>query len=119
MKQTKEEMVQAIAEMIRRSEKAQQKFTLGTSQHTLLKNRMNALKIAMTLLASDNLKAEDYSKENLERAEAPLASLISKNEKTQQKLKHGTWQYTMIEKNLQALYNVFSLLQQRLEALTE
>lgn len=40
----------------------------------------------------------------------PIASLISKSEKAQQKLAPGTWQYTMLRDNLNALHMASALL---------
>lgn len=113
---TKSDMEQApavIASMINRAEKAQSKFAEGSSQHTLQKNRIAALRIARALIEQE-LAGPDaatmYAKEDLENAVAPLSSLISKSEKAQQKLKEGTWQHKMLESNLKALHIVAPLL---------
>lgn len=45
------EAIQAIRSMIGRAEKAQAKFSPGTSQHTLQRNRLRALHIAEELVA--------------------------------------------------------------------
>jgi hypothetical protein len=42
----------AINSLLSKCEKAQDKFSPGTSQHTLLKNRINALRIATALIAT-------------------------------------------------------------------
>lgn len=44
------EMLRALSSMIGKTEKAQAGFSAGTSQHTLLQNRLKALCIAETLL---------------------------------------------------------------------
>ena len=44
-----QEALRAFASMITKSEKAQAKFAPGTSQHTLQRNRLTALRIAETL----------------------------------------------------------------------
>ncbi len=44
------EALEAITSMINKTEKAQTKFTPGTSQHTLLQNRLKALRIAVSLI---------------------------------------------------------------------
>ena len=44
------EALHAIASMIYKCEKVQEKPTLGASQQTLLKNRIKALKIASSLI---------------------------------------------------------------------
>lgn len=46
---------------------------------------------------------EDFSADDLEAARPPIASLLSKSEKAQQKLKPGTWQHTMLDDNIRAL----------------
>ena len=109
--------VQVLASMIVRSEKAQSRFAQGTSQHTLQRNRIDSLHIAM-LLVSDEMtggdQAKDLTKEELERAVAPITSLISKSEKAQKKLANGTWQHSMLEENLEALSIALPLLEKRL-----
>ena len=42
--------LQALASMIGRSEKAQAKFSPGTSQHTLQRNRLHALRLATVFI---------------------------------------------------------------------
>lgn len=108
--------LKAIVSMIQRSEKAQQKFAPGTSQHTLQKNRIHALTVAKALIEQElsGSRVADFSKADLEQAVAPLASLISKTEKAWKKLKEGSWQHAMLEKNLQALYIASPLLSKML-----
>lgn len=110
-----EEALRAIASMIARSEKAQEKFVQGTPQHTLQKNRIKALYIALSLIKKEDI-TDKYTKEDLEKALAPIASLISKSEKAQQKLVQGTWQYTMLKDNLKALYIASPLLTKALSS---
>ena len=118
-KKDMEEALRAIASMIDRSEKAQKKFTQGISQHTLQKNRIKALYIASSLIKKE-LAEQDisdiYTKEDLEKALAPIASLISKSEKARQKLAQGTWQYAMLKDNLKALYIASPLLTKALSS---
>lgn len=48
--------LKALASMIRKTRQAQVRFSPGTSQHTLLRNRLKALRVARTLvLRSRNL----------------------------------------------------------------
>jgi hypothetical protein len=49
------------------------------------------------------IHAFNYTTDELQEALRPLASLISKSEKAQQKLAPGTWQHTMLQGNLKAL----------------
>src|SRR4051812_14221486 len=51
----------------------------------------------------------NYTTDELQEALRPIASLISKSEKAQQKLASGTWQHTMLRDNLKALHIAFAL----------
>jgi hypothetical protein len=53
---------------------------------------------------------DDYTRDDLQEAFRPIASLISKSEKAQQKLALGTWQHTMLRDNLGALHLAFVLM---------
>lgn len=109
----RERALQSIASMIDRSEKAQSKFAPSTSQHTLQKNRIHALYVALTLVKQESVRSNDireYTKEDFEKARAPIASLINKSEKVRQKLAQGTWQHTMLDNNLKALHMASQLL---------
>lgn len=112
-KQEADNALNAITTMISRSEKAQEKFTQGTSQHTLQKNRIKALYIALFLIKKELAESDEsvnFTKEDFEKALAPINSLISKSEKVQMKLTQGSWQHTMLKDNINALYRALSLL---------
>ncbi len=112
-KEDMEEACTAISSMIDRSEKAQKKFSHGTSQYTLQKNRINALKIALSLITAEitNKKTiNEFEQDDLDKAVAPITSLISKSEKAIGKLSQETWQYRMLKNNLKALYIALPLL---------
>ncbi len=105
-KTDREEALRAIASMMGRCEKAQEKFAQGTSQHTLQKNRRKALFVASSLIAAElsgGGATDAFTKEELTKALAPIASLIRKSEKAREKLAQGTWQHTMLGDNLKAL----------------
>ena len=53
---------------------------------------------------------DSYTPDELQQALRPLASLISKSEKAQQKLALGTWQHTMLQDNLKALHIASALM---------
>lgn len=108
-----EEALRALASMISRTEKSEEKFAQGTSQHTLQKNRLKALQIASALISKGQAEsdgADCYTEEDLKNALAPITSLISKSEKARGKLAQGTWQHTMLSENLKALYIALPLL---------
>lgn len=106
----------AIASMIDRSKKAQQNCSPGTAQHTLQKNRIHALMVASSLIERELTGRAEvaFGKDDLERAVAPLASLMSKSEKARQKLAPDTWQHAMLSDNLKALSNAAPLLEKAL-----
>lgn len=112
-KKDMEEALRAIASMINRTEKSQEKFAQGTSHHTLQKNRLKALHIASSLISKGLAESDDvdcYTEEDLKNALAPITSLISKSEKSRAKLAQGTWQHTMLSNNLKALHIALPLL---------
>lgn len=51
-----------------------------------------------------------FAPDELQDALQPIASLISKSEKAQQKLAPGTWQHVMLRDNLRALYIAHDLM---------
>jgi glutamate mutase epsilon subunit len=112
-RQEMKEAIGAIAVMIERTEKAKEKFSQGTSQYTLLDNRLKALNIASFLISkelAENNVIDSYTRGDYINAVAPIASLISKSEKAQKKLTQGSWQHTMLGNNLKALYIASPLL---------
>jgi hypothetical protein len=108
-----EESLSIIASMISKTGSAKEKFTEGSSQYTLLANRLNALNIAYSLISIElekNYIVSDYTKEDYEKSIAPITSLISKSLKAQNKLVRGTWQHTMLNNNIKALNIALPLL---------
>ncbi len=53
---------------------------------------------------------DDYTRDDVQEALRPIASLISKSEKAQQKLAPGSWQYAMLRDNLKALHIASALM---------
>ncbi|GFP75452.1 hypothetical protein [Clostridium fungisolvens] len=98
-----EEALKVIVSTISNCEKMQPKFAEGTSQHTLLKNRIKALYISKTLITAEDI-TDKYTKEELIKAQPPVASIISKCEKAQLKLSEGTAQHTRLKKIIKAMY---------------
>ncbi len=104
-----EEAVQIVSSTIGRCEKAQPKFVEGTSQNTLLKNRIKALYISKLLITHENVE-DKYTKEELVEALRPVASIISKCEKAQLKFTEGTSHHTRFRKMIKAMYISKSLI---------
>jgi len=93
-----------VSSVIKRCEKAQLKFTEGTSQHTLLKNRLKAMYISKSLLTDEiDSTSQTYTKEELTEAIKPVSSVISKCEKAQIKFTEGTAHHTRFQNIINAM----------------
>ena len=117
-RQTLEEAVETIRSLIRKVETTKDKFAEGTSHRTLQQNRLRALEVAVALLEMELTSGGPHaaaSPDNLRKAKAPLASLISKSEKASEKVGEGTWQRGMLDRSLKALAIADALLQDVLE----
>lgn len=104
-KYTKEELVEAlkvVSSTITNCEKMHPKFAEGTSQHTLLKNRIKALYISKALIKGENI-TEKYTKEELVESLPPVSSIISKSEKAQLKSVEGTSTHTRLKKIIKSM----------------
>jgi hypothetical protein len=111
-KYTREELIEAlqvVSSSISKCEEIQPKFAEGTSQHTLLKNRIKALYISKSLITNEN-DMNKYTKEELIEALRPVSSIISKCEKAQQKFVEGTSHYTRFKYMIEAMYISKSLI---------
>jgi hypothetical protein len=104
-----EEALQIVSSTINRCEKTQPKFVEGTSQHTLLKNRIKAMYISKSLITDENVM-DKYTKEELIEALRPVSSIISKCEKAQLKFAEGTSYHTRFKEIIKAMYISKSLI---------
>lgn len=104
-----EEALQIVASTIVRCEKAQPKFEKGTSQHTLLRNRIKALNISKSLILDEHVEAK-YAKEELADALKPVSSIISKCEKAQLKFMEGSSHHNRFKNMIKAMYISKSLI---------
>lgn len=104
MEFNKEEMEKAIfllSSTINKCEKMQLKFSEGTSQYSLLKNRIKALSISKVLLTGD--KTRNYTSAELREALPPVVSIINKTTKAQSKYEKGSSQFNRFEPIIQAM----------------
>ena len=101
--------LQVVSSTISNCEKMQLKFAEGTSQHTLLKNRIKALYIAKLLITEQNVTGK-YTKQDLINALPPVTSIISKCEKAQLKSSEGTANFTRLEEIIKTMYIAESLI---------
>lgn len=96
-----EAALETVASTIRGCERAQVKFQPGTSQYSLLKNRLDALHIAQAALSGGSLA--DFPTEAVRAALTPIGSIISKCRKARSRTAAGTAQHTRLTKLLQAM----------------
>lgn len=84
----------------------------GTSQHTLLINRIQALTIAKTLMEEASTK---YTAEELIQALAPICSILHKCEKALSHVLEGSTAYHRLRRLYQAMEIAKVLLDQNLQ----
>lgn len=106
----REDAVRFISSTISKCEKMQLKFAEGTSQYSLLKNRIKALYISKDLIER-NSDIGVYTLTDLEKALPPVLSIISKTMKAQSKYEEGTTQY----KRLAPIINAMNISQDFIE----
>lgn len=105
--------IKTISAAITNCEKMQPKFAEGTSQHSLLRNRIKALKISKCLLER-NIEIEIYSKSDLEKAMPPVISIINKTEKARGKYEEGSTQFKRLTPMIDAMYISKSLIEKEI-----
>jgi molybdopterin-binding protein len=111
-KYTEEELIEAlrvVSSIISKCEKAQLKFAEGTSQYTLLKNRIKAMYISKSLITDENVMNK-YTEEELIEALRPVSSIISKCEKAQLKFAEGASHHTRFKNIIKSMYISKSLI---------
>ncbi|WP_255621603.1 hypothetical protein [Clostridioides sp. ES-S-0006-03] len=101
--------LRVVSSVIVRCEKAQLKFMEGTSQYSLLKNRIKAMYISKSLITDENI-IDKYTKEELIEALRPVSSSIGKCEKAQSKFAEGTTNYKRFRNIIKAMYISKSLI---------
>ena len=92
-------------------EKFLPKFPEGTSQHSLLKNRIRALQTARELISGEGRP----SREELEFALPRIESMIQKMSKARDKYEPGSRNYKRFDPMVQAMKQVRTAIMQALE----
>ena len=92
-------------------EKFLPKFPEGTSQHSLLKNRIRALQTARELISGGGRP----SREELEFALPRIESMIHKMSKARDKYEPGSRNYKRFDPTVQAMKQVRTAIMQALE----
>lgn len=115
-----------VSSTIIKCERMQHKFAEGTSQHTLLKNRVKAMYISKRFLInrlseidmapgdqpadsvsntdSESMEPLHYTKEELTESLRPIISIIHKCEKAREKYQVGTSYYKRFNKIIKAMH---------------
>ena len=106
-------VLKVVTSIIVRCERMQPRFVPGTSQHTLLKNRIQAMKIAEALLTGRG--ADLYSTQELSAALEPLASIIRKCEKARSKYEPTSGQYRRFHSTIRAMELSKQLIENKLD----
>jgi RimJ/RimL family protein N-acetyltransferase len=97
------EALRPIDSLISKSDKAQQKVAPGTWQHTMLRDNVNALRIARSLMTEETDDDRDVTHEELREALRAFASMVERTEKSQAKFPAGTSQHSLQRNRLAAL----------------
>ena len=92
-------------------EKFLPKFPEGTSQHSLLKNRIRALQTARELISGEGRP----SREELEFALPRIESMIHKMSKARDKYEPGSRNYKRFDPMVQAMKQVRTVIMQEME----
>lgn len=108
------EVLKVVSSTIDNCEKMQPKFACGTSQYTLLKNRIKALYIAKLLLTTQNV-IDKYTKDDLINSLPPISSIISKCEKAQLKFAVGTPNNIRLQKIIKTMYIAKALISNEID----
>lgn len=93
------EALNTISATITNCEKMLGKFDENTSQHSLLINRIQALKTSKGVITS----TEYYDKTKLEEALPPIESIINKSSKAQIKHNKESPTYKRLQKHINAM----------------
>jgi hypothetical protein len=97
------EALRPIASLISKSEKAQQKLAPGTWQHSMLRDNLKALQIALALMSKETDNTNRFTRDDLQETLRAFTSMISKTDKAQAKFAPGTSQHTLQRNRLKAL----------------
>lgn len=114
MNQTNEIMqtVKTIEADMRNCEKMLPKFKEGTSQYSLLKNRLKALSISKALILDEE---QSYSMDDLQKALPPITSIIQKCKKGQEKHTVNTPTFRRLQSQINAMMIAKAYIEKEIE----
>ena len=99
-----QEVLRPLASLISKSEKALQKLTSGTWQHTMLQDNLRALHLASALINTETDTTDRVTQDDLHKTLRAFASMIHKTEKAQAQFSPGSAQHTLQRNRLKALH---------------
>lgn len=100
-----------ISSMLRNCENAQSKFVKGSSQHSLLVHRIEALHIAEALIKEEDVNAR-FTKEQQRNALPRLMSIYRKCEKAHAHQKESSQSAKRLQKQMDVMYMAISALKE-------
>lgn len=106
-----QEVLVPIKSLLSKSEKAREKLTPGTWQHTMLTKNINALQVASLLMIED----EDVSENDLRIALDALSDMASRSEKALSKFELGTSHHSFQRNRLNALHVAEAVVKRKVE----
>lgn len=92
-----------IASLISKSEKAQRKLAPGTWQHSMMRDNVKALRIALALMSHVGDGLPDPTSSELQGSLTVLGAMIERVENTKTKFEPGTSQHSLQRNRLNAL----------------
>lgn len=99
-------------------QKMEGKFKEGTSQYSLLRNRLAALKLSKVLIEAklnDCKVTDDFSQDDLMKAHFQIASIIRKTTVAQSKYEIGNSWYKRFEATIRPMKLILCLIEEKIE----
>ncbi|MGD9781757.1 MAG: hypothetical protein AB7V14_06335 [Kiritimatiellia bacterium] len=109
------ETFRPIASLIGKSEKAQRNLAPGTWQHSMLRDNLQALRMASALMDPGAGGGDRVERRDLQDALRAFAAMIGKTAKAQAKFPPGTSHYALQRNRLKALRAAEALIQAELD----
>lgn len=91
-----------IASLISKLEKAQQKLSPATWQHSMVRENLKALHISCALMDRETEETGRFTRDDLQDALSALASMTTKATNAQAKFSPGLSQHTLLRNRLKA-----------------
>lgn len=121
LKQDLHKAYQIIEDIIQTSENVKIKFQEGTSQSSLLLNRIHAMRVVRTCMNHElNLVDENvFTSVELQKAIAPIQSIHHKCSKAMTNMKVESYQYRRLQSMVEAMNIATILVQQQIDEKSE